>query len=81
MNPAAVEAFNQRRQLRRRQPDHAVLDLRPAELVILKRLGEQTHAGSISKSASPGPLSWPETRYPFGRGRLAVTSDPVMLRS
>ena len=48
-NPAPIEPFEQRRELRRRQTHHAVLDLRPTELAVLQPLGEQAHAGSVPK--------------------------------
>ena len=41
MHAAPIETFNQRRELRRRQPDHTVFDLGPAELAFFKTLVPQ----------------------------------------
>src|SRR5579862_3589044 len=59
MHAPPIEAFEQRRQLRRRQSDHAVFDLRPAELAVLEPFGEQTHA-------SPVPEDQLDPVSPFG---------------
>src|ERR1700761_4440925 len=42
-----VETFDKRRQLRRRQTHHAVLDLRPLEPVVLKSFRKQAHARAV----------------------------------
>ena len=47
MHPAPIEAFHQRRELRRGQPDHSIVDLRPAERAVFQPLGKQTHACAI----------------------------------
>jgi hypothetical protein len=41
MNPLPIQPFEQRRELGRTQPNHAVLDLGPAELALFQPLGEQ----------------------------------------
>src|SRR6185437_4375953 len=47
VNPLPIQPFQQGRELCSRQPHHAVVHVRPAELAILKPLGEQAHAGAI----------------------------------
>src|SRR5215216_2193978 len=42
-----IEPFEQSGELRRAQPQNAVLHLRPAELAILEALGEQAHARAV----------------------------------
>src|SRR5262249_23848273 len=46
-NAHPVQTLDQRRQLRRRQSHHAVLDARPAEFAALQPLGEQAQARAI----------------------------------
>src|SRR3984957_4023780 len=50
MHAGPIETFDQRGQLRRRQSNDAILDLRPAELAILEPLGEQANARSIPEN-------------------------------
>src|SRR6202047_3540361 len=47
MHAPPVHAFQQRRQLRRRQSHYTILDLRPAEDTVLEPLGEQAQARAI----------------------------------
>ena len=46
-NAAPIEAFKQRGELRRRQPHHAIFDLRPTKGALFEPLGDglQTHFG------------------------------------
>ena len=47
MDALPVQAFDERRELRRAQPNHAVLDLRPTELASLQTLGREDQPASI----------------------------------
>src|SRR4029078_2759014 len=42
-----IEPFEQRRQFRRRQTHHAILNLRPAEDAFLEPLGEQAQTRTV----------------------------------
>src|SRR6185437_7711319 len=47
MNAPPVEAFEQGRELGRAQPQHPVIDLRPAELATFQSLRDQHHTGAV----------------------------------
>jgi hypothetical protein len=47
VNAPAIEPLQQGRELRSRQPNDAVLDIRAPELAVLELLGEQTHPGAV----------------------------------
>jgi len=52
MNPAPIQPFQQRRKFRRRQAQHAVLDLRPAKLAILETLVAQSEVQPLPPQMS-----------------------------
>ncbi|MDX8496787.1 hypothetical protein RFN29_35470, partial [Mesorhizobium sp. VK22B] len=52
MNPPPIKPFKQRRQLSGRQPHHAILHFRQAELVILQTLRIEADAGVPSQKIS-----------------------------
>lgn len=49
MDTPPIQSFEQRRQMRSRQMDHALVDLWPAEDAILKSLGEEAQTRAVPK--------------------------------
>jgi len=48
MHPPPIQPFQERLQLRCRQPHHTVGDGRPAELSVFQTLRQQAHAGAVA---------------------------------
>src|SRR4051794_12662670 len=64
MHAPPIEALEQRRELRRRQADHTIIDLRPSERAVLKPFGKKTRQNHPKKSVSPDPPASLGTRTP-----------------